>query len=79
MGLIPDAFGPVAITDRRLLVKFPAGWSFTQAAAVPAVFLTAYYALMKLAQLKRGETLLGARSRRWRGDGGAANRGPHRR
>ncbi len=58
MGLIDGAFGPVAVTDRELLVPVPEGWSFVQAAAVPIVFLTAYYALVDLAGLQRGESLL---------------------
>ena len=36
----------------------PAGWSFVQAAAVPGAFLTAYYGLVDLARLQRGERLL---------------------
>jgi mycoketide-CoA synthase len=58
MGLLPAAFGPVAVTDARLLAPVPAGWSLTQAAAAPVVFLTAYYALAELAGLTRGETVL---------------------
>jgi mycoketide-CoA synthase len=58
MGLLPDAFGPLAIGERELLAKMPAGWSFTQAASVPVVYLTAYYALIDLAELKRGEALV---------------------
>jgi polyketide synthase 12 len=58
MGMLPGAFGPVAIADRRLLVQLPHGWSFAQAASVPAVFLTAYYALVDLAGLHAGERLL---------------------
>ncbi|HSZ30762.1 MAG TPA: SDR family NAD(P)-dependent oxidoreductase, partial [Pseudonocardiaceae bacterium] len=52
------AFGPVAITDHRLLVKMPAGWSFEQAASVPVAFLTAYYGLHDLAGLAEGESVL---------------------
>ncbi|WP_353942643.1 type I polyketide synthase [Streptomyces sp. HUAS MG91] len=58
MGMIPDAYGPVAIADRRTLVRMPDGWSFAQAAAVPAVFLTAYYGLVELAGLRSGESVL---------------------
>lgn len=36
----------------------PAGLSFAQAAAIPAVFLTAYYALFELAHPKKGEWML---------------------
>ena len=58
MGLMGDAFGPVAVTERELLVGVPEGWSFVQAAGVPIVFLTAYYALVDLAGLEGGESLL---------------------
>ena len=58
MGLIPDAFGPVAVTDNRLLIRIPESWSYVEAASVPAVFLTAYCALIDLAGLKQGETVL---------------------
>jgi acyl transferase domain-containing protein/D-arabinose 1-dehydrogenase-like Zn-dependent alcohol dehydrogenase/acyl carrier protein len=58
MGIFPDAFGPLAIGERELLARMPEGWSFTQAASVPIVYLTAYYALVDLARLKAGEALL---------------------
>jgi polyketide synthase 12 len=58
MGLMQDAFGPVTVSERELLVRIPDGWSFVQAAAVPSVFLTAYYALVDLAELQPGESLL---------------------
>ena len=58
MGFMTDAFGPVAISDSQLLVRMPEDWSFIQAASVPTVFLTAYYALIELAQLEQGEKLL---------------------
>ena len=37
------------ITDQRLLVKVPAGWSHTAAATTSVVFATAFYALVDLA------------------------------
>ncbi len=58
MGLMVGAFGSVAITDERLLVQVPEGWSFTRAASVPIAFLTAYYALTELAKVRKGERLL---------------------
>ena len=54
-GPVPGAFGPVAVADHRLVTPIPAGWSFAQAAAVPVVFLTAYYGLVDLAGLRPGE------------------------
>jgi acyl transferase domain-containing protein/D-arabinose 1-dehydrogenase-like Zn-dependent alcohol dehydrogenase len=57
-GLLTGGFGPVAVSDRRVLTRIPDGWTFAQAAAVPGSFLTAYYALVDLARLRRGETVL---------------------
>ena len=58
MGIMPGAFGPVAVTDPRLLAPIPAGWSFAEAATVPVAFATAYYALVDLAGLRAGESVL---------------------
>ncbi|SHN34426.1 type I polyketide synthase, partial [Streptomyces yunnanensis] len=58
MGLLSGAFGRVSVTDHRLVTRMPSGWSFTQAASVPVVFLTAYYALKDLAGLGAGESVL---------------------
>ncbi|WP_188307023.1 type I polyketide synthase, partial [Streptomyces sp. CBMA123] len=58
LGMVPGGFGPLAVTDHRLLARVPRGWTFAQAASVPVVFLTAYYALRDLADLQRGERLL---------------------
>ncbi|MFF4734235.1 SDR family NAD(P)-dependent oxidoreductase, partial [Streptomyces mirabilis] len=58
MGMMPGAFGPVAVTDHRLVVPFPDGWSFEDAASVPTVFVTAYYGLVNLAGLRPGESVL---------------------
>ncbi len=58
MGTMDDAFGPVAVTDRRRLVTIPEEWSLIDAASVPIVFLTAYYALVDLAGVAPGEALL---------------------
>ncbi|GDY50979.1 hypothetical protein SVIO_016020 [Streptomyces violaceusniger] len=58
MGLFSGAFGPVAITDHRLVAPIPAGWSFPQAAAAPIAFLTAMYALIDLADVRSGESVL---------------------
>ena len=57
MGLV-SGFGPVSVVDHRLLARVPDGWSFAQAASVPIVFLTAYYALVDLACVQPGERVL---------------------
>ncbi|MFD4997991.1 SDR family NAD(P)-dependent oxidoreductase [Streptomyces buecherae] len=58
MGMINASFGPVAIADRRQLVRMPRGWTFAQGASVPVVFLTAYIGLVELGKLRAGESIL---------------------
>src|SRR2546429_211389 len=38
MGLMPDAFGPFAVADHRMVARMPEDWSFVQGASVPLVF-----------------------------------------
>ncbi|MGW0608877.1 SDR family NAD(P)-dependent oxidoreductase, partial [Streptomyces sp. NPDC002640] len=58
LGLFPGGAGPVAVTDHRLAAPVPAGWTYAQAAVVPVVFLTAYYGLRDLAEVRPGQRLL---------------------
>ncbi|SMC49258.1 type I polyketide synthase [Kibdelosporangium aridum] len=58
MGLLSGAFGPVAVSDARMVTRIPEGWSFADAATVPIVFLTAFYALRDLADVQSGESVL---------------------
>ncbi|WP_103964805.1 type I polyketide synthase [Nonomuraea solani] len=57
-GLVDGGAGTVAITDRRLLVPIPDDWSFTAAAVLPIVNLTAYYGLVDLAGVSPGDRVL---------------------
>ena len=58
LGLLRDAFGPVAVADARALAKIPDGWSFARAAAVPVAFLTAWDALAEVAAVQPGDKVL---------------------
>ncbi|WSQ12834.1 SDR family NAD(P)-dependent oxidoreductase [Streptomyces sp. NBC_01231] len=58
MGLWNGGFAPLAVADHRTLTRIPDGWSFTEAASVPVVFVTALYALRELARVRPGESLL---------------------
>ncbi|WP_327116046.1 SDR family NAD(P)-dependent oxidoreductase [Nocardia sp. NBC_01730] len=58
MGLVESGIGPLSVADHKTITHMPEGWSFTQAAAVPTVFLTAYYGLRDLARMQPGEKLL---------------------
>nr|WP_171166653.1 type I polyketide synthase [Streptomyces sp. I05A-00742] len=57
-GMVPGAFGPHAVVDRRLLARMPDDWTYTDAATVPIAFLTAWYGLVDLAAVRPGDTLL---------------------
>ncbi|MFC9271031.1 type I polyketide synthase [Streptomyces zhihengii] len=57
-GVFTGAFGPVAVTDHRLLAPVPPDMTFAEAAAVPIAYATAYYALVDLGGLRAGEAVL---------------------
>ncbi|MEV6695500.1 SDR family NAD(P)-dependent oxidoreductase [Micromonospora sp. NPDC051196] len=58
LGAFPNAFAPLTIADARMITTIPDGWSYTEAASVPAAFLTACYALHDLAGVQPGENVL---------------------
>ncbi|WP_020500827.1 type I polyketide synthase, partial [Sciscionella marina] len=58
MGLVSGGAGPVAVAERPMVTRKPGEWSYEQAATTPLVFLTAYYALVDLAGLRPGESIL---------------------
>lgn len=51
VGFAFGAFADRVITHEDCMLKLPEGLSFTDAAGIPVVFATAYYALIQLAQL----------------------------
>jgi mycoketide-CoA synthase len=57
-GLFPEGTGTIAVTDERLMIKIPVGWSYADAATAPVVFATAYYALSALGEVKAGQRVL---------------------
>ncbi|WP_435826066.1 acyltransferase domain-containing protein [Nocardiopsis alba] len=58
MGVFRGALGPLAVADRRALVRVPEGWDLEQAASVPLSFLIAYHALVDVAGVRPGESVL---------------------
>ncbi|MFE7777923.1 SDR family NAD(P)-dependent oxidoreductase [Streptomyces sp. NPDC057445] len=58
LGMWTGGFGPYAVADHRMVAPIPDGWTYTEAASVPAVFLTAQYALTRLAHARPGQSLL---------------------
>ena len=51
-------FGAYATIPVELVVKKPAHLTFAEAAALPVTFLTAYYAMVYLGRLRKGERIL---------------------
>ncbi|MER0243269.1 SDR family NAD(P)-dependent oxidoreductase [Streptomyces sp. HSW2009] len=58
LGVFDRAFGPLTLTDARLVAPIPEGWSYQQAAAVPIAYLTAWYGLVELGRVRAGESVL---------------------
>ena len=52
------SFASHVVVPERAVARKPAHWSFAEAATVPTVFFTVWYALKHLARLQRGERLL---------------------
>ncbi|MCV7349539.1 acyltransferase domain-containing protein [Mycobacterium parmense] len=57
-GFFPDGSGTLVAGDVRLLLPMPADWSYPEAAAISAVFMTAYYAFVHLADVQPGQRVL---------------------
>lgn len=58
MGVAPYAFASHATTREYTLVHKPKNISHDEACTIPITFLTAYYGLVRLAQLEAGERVL---------------------
>ena len=59
MGLVhSNSLATSVKAFKHLLFDVPDNWSLEQAATVPVVYSTAYYALVVRGQLRRGETVL---------------------
>lgn len=59
MGLLPaQALATTVITDTRFNWDVPETWTLEQAATVPVVYTTAYYALVVRGRIRRGEKIL---------------------
>ncbi|MEX2171919.1 MAG: SDR family NAD(P)-dependent oxidoreductase [Pirellulales bacterium] len=58
MGVLPYAFASHAVTADYALVKKPRSIDYEEACTIPITFLTAYYGLVRLADLQPGERVL---------------------
>ena len=57
-GFFPDGHGTLVAGDVRILQPMPADWSYAEAAAISAVFTTAYMAFVHLADVRPGQRVL---------------------
>jgi len=57
-GMAPYAFQSRINVDTRMVFRLPESMSFEQAATLPTVFLTAHYAILHLARMTAGESIL---------------------
>jgi acyl transferase domain-containing protein/NADPH:quinone reductase-like Zn-dependent oxidoreductase/acyl carrier protein len=58
MGFTPSAFANYATVPAHVVARIPDGMSSEAAATIPVAFCTAYYGLVTLARLSRGEWVL---------------------
>ncbi|ALK29465.1 type I polyketide synthase [Burkholderia plantarii] len=58
LGFAPASFATRVVTRAEAIAAKPAAMSFEEAATVPTTFFTAYYALVELARVRRGERVL---------------------
>jgi NADPH:quinone reductase-like Zn-dependent oxidoreductase/NADP-dependent 3-hydroxy acid dehydrogenase YdfG/acyl carrier protein len=58
MAIAPNSFANRVTVHHDLVVPIPAGITTAAAATLPVAFTTAYYSLVKLAQLRPGERVL---------------------
>ncbi len=58
MAIAGGAFGDYVITHGELAVPKPEAFTFEEAATIPITFLTAYYALIRLGKMKKGDKVL---------------------
>ncbi|GGF80252.1 type I polyketide synthase [Azorhizobium oxalatiphilum] len=58
VGFAKNAFSTHVTAPRRVFMPLPAGTTPDSAASIPVAFLTAWYGLVELAKLKRGESVL---------------------
>ncbi|XP_043924165.1 fatty acid synthase [Protopterus annectens] len=59
MGLLPaKGLATVVDADKRFLWDVPQNWTLQEAASVPVVYATAYYALIVRGRMKKGESVL---------------------
>ena len=58
MAIAPASFSQFVTVSADLVTRKPNNLSFEEAATIPTAFLTAYYALQQIGQLKAGDSVL---------------------
>lgn len=58
MAQLPNGLAGLAVVDYRLIAPVPSPLTMAEAACIPTVYVTAYYALLYLGRLTQGESVL---------------------
>lgn len=58
VAMVPGSFSQYVTVDAASIAHQPSTLTATEAATIPAVFLTAYYSLQRVAQMKAGDRIL---------------------
>ena len=58
MAIAAQAFSTHVVVSRNGAARLPDGVDLVAAASIPVVFLTAYYALLELGRMRKGDTVL---------------------
>lgn len=59
MALVPaKSLATTCVVKRKMIWEIPSDWTMQQAAAIPYVYSTVYYALIVRGKIKRGESIL---------------------
>ncbi|MEE2710902.1 MAG: SDR family NAD(P)-dependent oxidoreductase [Gemmatimonadota bacterium] len=58
MAIAPNTIGSHTLTPEMLVARIPRDLTMAEGASIPVIFLTAWYSLIRLARLERGDRIL---------------------
>ncbi|SVE48614.1 uncharacterized protein METZ01_LOCUS501468, partial [marine metagenome] len=58
MAIAPDTIGTHTLTPELLVAPIPRDLTMAEGASIPVIFLTAWYSLIRLARLEKGDRIL---------------------
>ncbi len=58
MAIAPATIGTHTLTHEKLVARIPRDFTMAEGASIPVIFLTAWYSLIRLARLEKGDRVL---------------------